>query len=296
MYDVIIIGGSYAGLAAALQLGRARRSVLVIDAGQRRNRAAAHSHGFLGQDGVSPAEIQAKGRAEVLAYPTVSWLDGSVDSVARSEDGFVARIGERVLSCRRLILATGVIDELPAIPGLRERWGRSIFHCPYCHGYELNRGKLGALAVSELSLHHAVLVSEWGKVTVFLNEAFEPSAEQLADLDRRGISLERARLSGLSGDAPAISVELTDGRSVALDGLFLMSRGAPADSFAGDLGCELEASPVGLFYKTDAMKETTARGVYACGDAALMAGSVSFAVADGVRAGLSAHQSLVFAK
>src|SRR5207244_2943145 len=130
MYDVIIIGGSYAGLAAALQLARARRSVLVLDAGQRRNQFAAHSHGFLGQDGQSPATIQAKGKAEVLAYPTVTWREASATEASRSQGGFRVRAGGDDYMARRLILATGVSDQLPDIPGLKDLWGKRAFFCP----------------------------------------------------------------------------------------------------------------------------------------------------------------------
>src|SRR5262245_60686394 len=139
MHDVIIIGGSYAGLAAALQLGRARRSVLILDAGQRRNRFAAHSHGFLSRDGAAPAEIAAEARKQVLAYPTVSLRELSVRELRAVDGGFAVCAVTESFRAKRLILATGVVDELPALPGLAEAWGKTAFHCPYCHGYELNQ-------------------------------------------------------------------------------------------------------------------------------------------------------------
>src|SRR4051794_34379086 len=145
MDDVIIVGGSYAGLAAAMQLGRARRDVLVVDAGERRNRAVMHAHGILGFDGHSPAVIAATGKAQVLAYPTVRWLDATVSGARGAVDGFVVSAGGQDHAARRLILATGLVDDTPAIPGLRERWGRTVFHCPYCDGYELDRGRVGVL-------------------------------------------------------------------------------------------------------------------------------------------------------
>ena len=297
MHDVIIIGGSYAGLAAALQLGRARRSVLVIDSGRRRNRFAASSHGFLGQDGATPESIAAKGRAEVLAYPTVQWRDAAVDDARIDADGFVVRAGGEVHHARRLVLATGVHDELPAIPGIAERWGSTIFHCPYCHGYELGLGRLGVLASGPPSFHSAALVAEWGardQTTLFLHDAAEPDTEQLADLEARGIRIERERVAAVEGEAPAIDVRLQDGRTIPLDGLFVLPRTRPATPFAEQLGCELDTSPTGIFYKTDMMKATTVPGVFACGDAAMAYASVALVVGDGVRAGLSAHQSLVF--
>src|SRR5213075_372741 len=163
MYDVIIIGGSYAGLAAALQLVRARRRVLILDAGQRRNRFAGHSHGFLGQDGQPPWAIAAKGKAEVLAYPTVTWKDALAAEAVRTQDGFVVRAGGDEFRGKRLILATGVVDELPAVPGLEERWGKRVFFCPYCDGYEFGMGSLAVLATSpdrkstRLNSSHALL-------------------------------------------------------------------------------------------------------------------------------------------
>ncbi len=157
MHDVIVIGGSFAGISAALQAARARRRVLVIDAGSRRNRFASSSHGFLGQDGRDPAAIIATARAELLSYPTVTWLDATAAAVRGLADAFVLELasGDYVQG-KRLILAAGVTDELPAIPGLAERWGTSVFHCPYCHGYELDGGRIGVLATSPLSFHQAI--------------------------------------------------------------------------------------------------------------------------------------------
>jgi thioredoxin reductase len=297
MLDVIIVGGSYAGLAAAIQLGRARRSVLIVDAGQRRNRRAHHAHGFLGQDGVPPGVIAEKGRAEALAYPTVSYREGSVSAARVVPGGFSVEVGGETLSSKRLILATGVVDELPKIPGLSERWGSSVFHCPYCHGYELNRGRIGIIATMPTAAHLAILASEWGargQNVFFLNGAFEPEAEQLAELAAREIAVDRDTIVAIEGDLPEVAVRLQSGRTERFVGLFLASNTRLAQPFAAQLGCELEAGPVGDFYKTDMVKETTVPGVFACGDAGLAMGSVSFAVADGVRAGVGVHQSLVF--
>jgi thioredoxin reductase len=297
MHDVIIIGGSYAGMAAALQLGRARRSVLVLDGGHRRNRFASHAHGFLGHDGQSPEAIAVKGRTEVLAYPTVEWRDAVVRQTAADAGEFIVRTEDQEYRSKRLILATGVGDELPSIPGLRERWGQTVFHCPYCHGYELNKPPLGVLGTNPLSVHHAVLVSEWAaanQMTLFLNGAFEPDTDQLADLQARGISVERERVIRAGGDAPSIDLTLQDGRTTRLEGLFVVPQTVLENPFAKQLGCALEDGPVGQYYKTDLTKETTVPGVFACGDAALAMGSVSFAVADGAMAGVATHRSLVF--
>ncbi len=299
MDDVIVIGGSYAGIAAALQLARARRRVLVLDAGQRRNRFASSSHGFLGQDGQSPEAIAAKGRSALLAYPTAAWRAAAVTETRAIEGGFVVRAQDEEHRARKLILATGVVDELPAVPGLAERWGKSVFHCPYCHGYELGKGRVGVLAVGELSMHQAVLASEWaapGQTTLFLNGTFEPTAEHLAELEAHGVRIEAEPVARIGGDAPGVEVQLHYGHGVQLDGLFVLPHTRVAGPFAEQLGCELDTSPVGSFYKTDAMKDTTVPGVFACGDAGLPMGSVAFAVADGVRAGVSAHRSLVFGR
>ena len=296
MHDVIIVGGSYAGLAAALQLGRARRRVLVIDAGQRRNRFAKESHGFLSQDGQPPEAIAARGRAEVLAYPTVTWLEGLVADIHPIEGGFAVRAGTDEHRARRVILATGVADELPALPGLAERWGSTVFHCPYCHGYELDRGRIGVLATGSSSFHQAVLVSEWaaaGQTTFFLNGSFDSDAAELADLASRRIAIEHAPVVSVAGEPPRIEVRIGDGRTLELDGLFLLPRTAFRDRFAEALGCELEMGPLGPYYKTDATKVTTVPGVFACGDAGSATPAIAFAVADGTRAGMHTHQSLV---
>jgi len=297
MYDVIIIGGSYAGLAAALQLVRARRHVLIVDAGQRRNRFAHHSHGFLGQDGQPPEAIAAKGRSEVLVYPTVTWREALATEARSVSDGFVVRAGSDEHRGKRLILATGVVDEFPAIPGLAERWGKQIFYCPYCDGYEFEMGRLGVLATSDASTRFALLVSEWagvGKTTFFLNGTVELEVEQLAALASRNIAVERETVVAVAGEEPALEVCLGDGRSSKLDGLYLLPCTRINGPFAEQLGCELEMGKHGPLYRTDETKETTVAGVFACGDAALTMPSVAFAVADGVRAGKFAHQSLVY--
>jgi thioredoxin reductase len=297
MHDVIIVGGSYAGLAAALQLGRARRDVLVLDAGQRRNRFVSSSHGFLGQDGASPDAIAAKGKAEVLAYPTVTWREAAVTGARWVPGGFAVRAGSEEHPARRLILATGVVDELPAIPGIRERWGKSVFHCPYCDGYELGKARLGVLGTGPMSIHYAVLVAEWGapgETTMFLDGSFELDSAQQAELVARDIRIERERVIGAQDAGAGIELRLGDGRRSRLAGLFVVPHTHLTGGFAESLGCEIEIGPTGSFYKTDPTKETTVAGVFACGDAALAMTSVSFAVADGVRAGAFAHQSLVF--
>lgn len=292
-FDAIVIGGSYAGMSAAMQLARARRQILVIDAGVRRNRFASASHGFLGQDGRAPDVIAAEARVQLLAYPTVCWLEGSVSQAAKADDeNFVVSVqGGESFQAKRLVLATGVIDELPLIDGFAERWGKSLFHCPYCHGYELDNGRIGVLARGAVSLHHALMLPDWGQVTFFINGSFVPDEKQLAELSTRRVSIEYERVARITETA---TVELIDGRSVPLDGLFALPCIRMASPVAEQLGCAFEEGPVGSFILTDAMKATTIPGVFACGDAARAAGSVALAVGDGAQAGVSAHRSMIF--
>jgi len=297
IYDVIIIGGSYAGLSAALQLGRARRRVLVIDEGLRRNRFASHSHGFITQDGVDPAVIAATARSQVAQYPTVQWLSGRADAARRiSQVGdkaaglFEVMVAEARTLSKTLIMAVGVKDILPGIEGLAERWGKAVFHCPYCHGYELNQGQIGVIAGSELSMHHALMLPDWGPTTLLLNDAFEPSADQLAALAVRGVTLERSAVQALKGHA---DVQLANGRTLSFAGLFALAPFEIAATIPNQLGLDLEPGPLGSIIKTDAMKEASMSGVFACGDAARAMASVALAVADGNLAGVSAHRSLM---
>ncbi|WP_407291508.1 NAD(P)/FAD-dependent oxidoreductase [Stutzerimonas zhaodongensis] len=191
-----------------------------------------------------------------------------------------------------MIVACGVVDELPTTPGLAERWGSEVFHCPYCHGYELKLGRIGVLATSQLSMHHALMLPDWGTTTLLLNDAFEPTTEELAQLEARGTALERTRVARLKGGAP-ITVELEDGRELPFGGLFVAPR-IRASSLVAQLGCEMAEGPLGAFIKTDPNKATSVPGVFACGDIARAAGSVPLAVGDGAMAGVAAHRALMF--
>ncbi|WP_426234667.1 NAD(P)/FAD-dependent oxidoreductase [Pseudomonas sp. TWP3-2] len=293
VYDVIIVGGSYSGISAGLQLARARQKVLVIDAGQRRNRFARTSHGFLGQDGHDPAAIADEARAQLLAYPTVEWLSQSAMQAKAGGDGLVITAENgREFAARRLILATGVVDELPKVPGLAERWGQRVFHCPYCHGYELDSGPIGVLAASPVAIHQALMLPDWGPTTLLLNQAFEPDAEQLEKLAGRGVVIEREPVLSVGGEQA--DVLLASGRVIKFAGLFTQPLTRIGSPLAAQLGCAFEAGPTGEFLKVDAMRETTVPGVFACGDAAVGAGNVAIAVGDGARTGGAVHQSLIF--
>ena len=291
-HDVIVVGGSYAGMAASLQLLRARRSVLVIDAGTRRNRFARHAHGFLGQDGVDPAEIVRTARAQLQAYPTLTWIEDTAEAVTGQKDAFAVMTaqGSRYEG-RRVLFATGVSDALPRIEGLAERWGTSVFHCPYCHGYELNQGRIGVIATGPMSVHQAQLIPEWGAVTFLTNGVLTLDDTVRADLVSRGVTIEETPIRRLDGDADVV---LADARRLAFAGLFTASRNAPSTPIAAGLGCSLAETPFGTQVQTDDMKETSVPGAFACGDTARVPHSVSLAVADGAWAGATLHRSLVF--
>lgn len=292
-YDVIVVGGSYAGMAAALQLARARQKVLVMDNGQRRNRFAASSHGFLSQDGNTPGAIADTARQQLLAYPNLQWQTATAQYAARQAKQFVVTTdqGERY-QARHLVLATGVVDEMPALTGVAERWGKSVFHCPYCHGYELNSGRIGVLAVGEISLHQATMLPDWGRVTLFTNDTFTPDNAQRQDLQRRGVAIENTPVECITNTA---TVVLQDGRKIEQDGLFTVCTTHLASPLAEQLGCAIEQGPTGPFIQTDATQATNVPGVFACGDAVRPAGNVALAVGDGTMAGAAAHRSLIFA-
>ncbi|MBP2560404.1 thioredoxin reductase [Neorhizobium galegae] len=290
-YEAIVIGGSYAGLSAALQLARARRHILVIDEGLRRNRFAESSHGFLTRDGERPEIIASEARSQLMAYPTVEWLDARADDPRKSEGGFSVTAGGKELVAKRLVLAMGVKDHLPEVPGLIDRWGKSVFHCPYCHGYELNRGQVGVIGVSAMSMHHALMLPDWGPTTLLLNDAFRPDEEQAGQLAARGVTIEKTPILSIGGHAEIL---LRDGRALRFAGLFVLSRTELASPIAEQLGCALEDGPVGKFIRTDMTQQTSIPGVFACGDAARAAGSVAISVGDGAMAGAGTHRSLMF--
>ncbi|BEP96727.1 NAD(P)/FAD-dependent oxidoreductase [Acidovorax sp. A79] len=306
-YEVIVIGGSFAGLSAAMQLARARRRVCVVDAGQPRNRFAAASHGFFGQDGEPPLAMIEQARRKLLAYPTVALRQGTAvsataqQSAGSPESGFTVVLDDGThLEAHKLVLAFGVQDGLPDIVGLRERWGASVLHCPYCHGYEFAGQRLGVLYHSPQSGMHAQLIADWGPTTLFLNgdTTLEPAErERLLAL---GIAVEPARIAALEGDGGALhGVRLqahgdSDARLLPLDALYVAATTRPASPLAEQLGCAMDDGPMGPCIRTDANKMTTVPGVYAAGDATLMRHNATLASAEGVLAGVGAHQAMVF--
>jgi thioredoxin reductase len=296
LHDAIIVGGSFAGLSAALQLARARRNVLVIDAGLPRNRFASESHGVLGHDGKPGAQLLAQARQQLLAYPTAKVFSGRVSRVQSGEAGFVveAEDGLRWFTGRRLLLATGVTDVLPEIPGLRERWGQTVVHCPYCHGYEIGGGSVGVLGTGPMSVHQAQMFADWGDVTLFTQGVVEVSAEEHALLAARKVKVEASPVAELQGAGPSLEAALLqDGRRVAIKALLVGTQVCMASPLAGALGCAFDDSPFGPIVRIDAWGATSVDGVYAAGDMARVPHSITFATAGGVAAGIRLHASLI---
>jgi thioredoxin reductase len=261
-YDVVVIGGGAAGLSAALVLGRARRRVAVIDAGSPRNAPAAQMHGFLSRDGMPPRELLATGRAEVARYG-VAVVE---DAVVGIDPGFVVRLaGGRRLRARRVVVATGVGDELPDIPGVRERWGRDLLHCPYCHGWEVRDQPLGVLGTIAGSVQHALLVRQWSEDVVFFAHTYALTDDERAQLDARGIRVEPGPVARLVVEDDRLrGVELGDGRVVARSAVFVRpGNAAHRDGLLAGLGCEVDEAG---FAVVDPTGRTTVAGVWAAGN------------------------------
>lgn len=295
IYDVIIIGGSFAGLSAAMQLGRGRRSVCVIDTGQPRNRFAKHSHGFFAHDGDAPLALIGAGRDKVVAYPNITFIDAEATDARGQNEDFIVSAGGHDIYGRKLILAFGIRDNLPDIPGLKERWGISVLHCPYCHGYEFEGRSLGVLSTTAMSAHQALMIPEWGPTTFFLNGGEMPDSQTRARLQQRQVVIEPGRITGFTGEAPSLTgVTLEDGRTVPVVALYLGSRTELNSPIAEKLGCTLQDGLFGPVVQIDTMGQTSIAGVYAAGDIAHSAHNATWATSAGVMAGSAAHRSLIF--
>lgn len=294
-HDALIIGGSYAGLSAAMQLVRARRRVLVIDDGRPRNRFAARAHGVLTNDGKPGAEIAAAARAQVAAYPTAAFRMAEAVAVERIDGGFQVAFADGTRTTgRRLLLSHGVEDVLADIPGVRERWGRTALHCPWCHGYEIGGGPIGVLGRGDHAAAYAATVAEWGQVTLFMGMETGLSPEDARLLYRRGVTIEPTPIARLEGEAPTLTgVRLTDSRFVALKAIFVGANVRVASPFAEHLGCEMTDTPMGRVIKVDGMQQTTQPGVFAAGDLARAASNITLATADGMTAAHALFRSLV---
>ena len=299
-YEAIVIGGNFAGLSAAMMLARARRRVLVLDSGKPRNRFAHASHGFLGQDGRTPEEIGDIGRTQLLAYPTVSFQ--AVEAVSAAVVDGVFKIGladGNAVTAQRLVLATGLKDHLPDIPGMKELWGAGVNQCPYCHGYEVADRKIAVFGTGDWAVHLVRLLRDWSSdVTLLTHGGTWLTAEHRTDLAALGIGLDETPVARLIPSAEKwkerelAAVEFANGRTVPYGALFTAPTTTFASPLAEQLGCEVDETPFGTRLRTDAAKETTVPGVFAAGDATLPMANATFASADGVLAGSSAHRSL----
>jgi thioredoxin reductase len=285
-FDVVIIGGGPAGLQAALTLGRARRRVLLCDAGERRNALAVHVHNFVTRDGTPPGEFRSISRAQLAAYPSVEIADARVESVTGSRGSFRIQLPSGVVEARRVLLAVGMVDEPLAIDGFRELWGRAIFQCPYCHGWEVRDRHWGFLAQPHAAAHVVpfarMIRSLAADVTVFTNAAVELDAAARASLEAAGIRVETAPIARLVRSGPRLdAVELAGGARVPCDVLFTQPPQHQVE-LVTRLGLALDGDG---FVAVDPMKrETSVPGIYAAGDLTTRGQAAVLAAAAGMQA------------
>lgn len=298
VWDVVVVGGGIAGLSAALTLARARRSVLVVDAGHPRNSPAAHVHGYLTRDGIPPLELTAGGREEVTGYGGVI-VNAAVTRAEAVDGGFRLWAGDRVWLARRLLVTTGLTDQLPDVPGLASRWGRDVLHCPYCHGWEVRDAPLGVLATGPGAVSQALLFRQWSAdVTLFTHTGVELSDEQGEQLAARDIRVVDGRVGGLEiTDDQLSGVRLTSGQVIPRQALVVGPRFEANGSLLGGLGAEIVEHPMGIGQQAtvDATGATTVPGLWAAGNVADLAAGVVQAAAAGVTAGAAINLDLVLA-
>lgn len=281
-YDVLVVGGGAAGLSAALMLGRARRRVAVVDAGAPRNAPASHMHGFLSRDGLPPSELLELGRDELRGYG-VEFFE---DRVTRLGHGFTAELATgRELTARRVLVATGVHDELPDLPGLRESWGSDAVTCPYCHGYEVRDQPLGVLGTEQASVEHALLVRQWSPDVVYFPHTEPVSEEDRERLDARGIRVVDGVVTAVRREGGHLTGVELGARFVPRTALFLRTRTVPHDGLLRDLGhVEGEVDPSG---------KTGVPGVWVAGNVADARATVIIAAAQGAAAAGALNHDLV---
>jgi thioredoxin reductase len=288
-YDVAIVGGGAAGLTGALVLGRARRRVVVIDAGAPRNAPAAHMHGFLSRDGMPPAELLAVGRAELRDYG----VDFLADEVVAADIGFRLTLkGGPSLTARRLLVATGAVDRLPDIPGVRERWGKDFLHCPYCHGWEVRDRPIGVLGSDAASVEYAHLLRQWSDDVVFFSHSYTIQGDERALLEARGIGVVEGTVGRLQvADDRLAAIDLTDGRSVPRAALFMRpTLEARSRGLLAALGCETDEHG---FARVDGSGQSTVAGVWVAGNAANPRAQVITAAGEGSAAAIAINADLV---
>ncbi|HGM7291997.1 TPA: NAD(P)/FAD-dependent oxidoreductase [Serratia marcescens] len=296
MNDAIIIGGSFAGLAAALQLGRARRHVIVLDTGRPRNRFADRSHGLLGHDHKPPLYILDEARQQLARYPTVRLVTARADSVSGTIDDFrVVTDDNECLMARRLILSYGVVDQMPDVSGFAESWGSSIVPCPYCDGFEVADRHWGLVWSGPQSMNQVRLFHDWtDRLTVFA-DGHDIAPDIRADMAHRHVSVADGRIVGIARHGGHKStVKLDTAPDVAVDILFAHPRTKPSASLHESLGLDTLKTPTGIALKVDERRETSMPGIYAAGDLANPAmASVTTAIWQGATAGISAQQSML---
>jgi len=293
--EIVVLGGGAAGLSAALTLARARRRVIVIDNGEPRNAPARGAHGLLGQEGIPPLELLRRGRDEVTSYGG-QILPGSVTDVSTDGPGFRVLTGAGDdISARAVLVATGTRDQVPDIPGLRERWGRDVIHCPYCHGWEVRGQRIGVLATGPMSALQALMFSQWSDDVQFFTQGLDYSVADLAKLAATGIRVDNRGIRNLDvHDDRLAGVLLDDGLVVALEALVVpTTTEARVDGLAG-LGLEVTTSPAGTALVVDAAGHTSVPGVWAAGNVAHPASQISEAAANGARVAMTMNTELTF--
>lgn len=298
-YDVVVVGGGAAGLSGAVALARFRRSVLVLDAGDQRNAPAGHVHNFLSRDGTPPAELYALGQAELTRY------GGSVEaalarSVSRVRDGFRIDLADRAVTARRLLIATGLRDELPEIPGLAERWGIDVLHCPYCHGWEVRDQRIGVLATSSMSIHQALLFRQLSaRVTLVQHTAPALSDEQREQLDALGIAVVVGEVVQVEADGGALTgVRLADGSRLPLDALVVAPRFTARAELLAPLGLKptellMGERVIGTRIEADATGATAEPGVWVAGNVTDLQAQVVTSAAQGLAAAAAINADLI---
>lgn len=295
MDDVLIIGGSFAGLTAAMQLGRARRKVTVLDTGLNRNRYAEHAHNIFGHDGTPPGTLLDTARLQVAHYPTVKLVSARAEIVSGEADDFTVETaeGER-FSARRLILSYGIVDEFPAIPGFAESWGKTVIHCPFCHGYEVAGKPWGLLFSSPMSLHGPVLYANWTDDITLILDGHDIIAEERHKLEKRGVKIVDGKLASIQQDNGRVSgVTMEDGSSFPLSALYAHPHNRPSASLHEQLGLETKPTPTGTMLAVGEMQATSKPGIFAAGDLTTGMHAVTFANFSGSMAAMGALQSMM---
>lgn len=292
-YEVIIVGGSYAGLSAAMALGRALRSVLIIDSGKPCNRQTPHSHNFITHDGEEPAAIAARAREQVLQYTTVAWLQDTVVKTSGSVNNFLVETAQQEqFTAQRLLFTTGIKDILPDIPGFAECWGISAIHCPYCHGYEVRGQQTGIISNGDIAVVFSNLIHQWTKtLTLFTNGPATLQPEQRNALQQKGIGIVEKTIKALDHqDGYLQQLVFTDGSSFPLTALYSRPVMQQHCDQLVAMGCELTDTG---FIKVDDFMQTNIPGVYAAGDNTSPLRSVASAVAAGNRAGAMINHHMI---